>query len=268
MSAADEALGAALNLARNRGWRVFPVGQNKHPARSHYAGGHGYQDAANDPDQIRWLWLHWPGPYIGIATGELSGFDVLDVDHKHLPDSATPEQIATRDAAAWWWIDNYHRIPLTRAFASQSNGTHLYFNHHEGLRNSAGRINRGIDVRADGGYVVYWFAAGYPCRDHSPIADWPAWLLAAASRPEPKPEPISRYTGPITDALSGIVRTVAEAQVGERNAMLFWAACRLAERGVNRAEAEAMLLPAVPPPNDPRKDRGTIASAYRVGRAA
>jgi hypothetical protein len=39
------------------------------------------------------------------------------------------------------------------------------------------------------------------------------------------------------------VRRLAEAQEGERNAVLYWCACRLAERGMRHGEIEALLLP-------------------------
>jgi len=37
--------------------------------------------------------------------------------------------------------------------------------------------------------------------------------------------------------LGGLVRTVNDATVGQRNAVLFWAGCRLAEREAGAADA-------------------------------
>jgi hypothetical protein len=67
--------------------------------------------------------------------------------------------------------------------------------------------------------------------------------------------------------VAGIVRRVAEAREGERNAMLFWAACRLLERGMRRIDVEALLIStAVSIGLSDIEVRRTIASAQ--GRAA
>jgi hypothetical protein len=78
----DEIMRLAQNLARTCGYAVFPmrlVGNKKLPTRPEKDGGHGFKDATKDPDGIAWLWQHWPGPLIGIATGPASGISVLDV---------------------------------------------------------------------------------------------------------------------------------------------------------------------------------------------
>src|SRR3954469_22922284 len=155
--AVDDVCRMAQNLARNRGYAVFPLGKNKAPTRPEKDNGKGYQDATTDPDQIAWLWRNWPGIYIGVATGAKSGIDLVDVDNGELPPNAEQKDFDVRDAAAWWWRDNYHRIPLTRAFESGRRGIHLAFQHANGMRNSQSRINLGVDVRGDGGYWLYWF---------------------------------------------------------------------------------------------------------------
>ena len=56
-----------------------------------------------------------------------------------------------------------------------------------GMRCSAGRIAAGVDVRATGGYVIWWPAAGLPVLSDMPLAAWPGWLCARLmSRPRPK----------------------------------------------------------------------------------
>ena len=60
--------------------------------------------------------------------------------------------------------------------------------HAAGLRSSTGRIALGVDVKADGGYAIYWPAAGMPVLCDASSAPWPAWLLDAL-RPKPSPAP-------------------------------------------------------------------------------
>src|SRR5262249_43505748 len=108
---------------------------------------------------------------IGVATGEVSGVDVFDIDREH------PE-------AAEWWKGNRHRVPRTRVHRTKSGGLHLVFRHAPGLRCWAARPVVGIDGRGDGGYAIWWPAAGLPVlRDEQPTP-WPAWLLDAV-KPAP-----------------------------------------------------------------------------------
>jgi hypothetical protein len=247
MTGPDEVCRMAQNLARNCGWRLFPCHDDKRPACPH-----GFKNAANDPDTIAGLWRNYPAPLIGVATGAASGISVLDIDKKH------PEAVV-------WWQRNLYRLPHTRAFATRSGGGHLYLLHRDGVKNTSSKLCKGIDTRGEGGYIIFWFAAGFECLDHTPPQPWPDWLHAELTC-QPPPPSSARRTDP-ERSLDAIVRTLAAAQDGERNSLLYWAACRFAERGASQGEAERALLPAVPPPNNPIKDKGTVASAYR-GRAA
>lgn len=221
----------AQNLARNRGFACFPVGENKHPSRPKDEGGEGYKDASKDPDRIAWLWKHWPGPLIGVATGAMSGISVLDVDQKHAPARA-------------FWSANHHRLLPTRTFESRRGGLHLYYGHVAGVGVSAGRICHGVDTRGDGGFIIFWFGAGFGCHDHTPPQPWPEWLLAELHRPPPAPRrPLPDRPPDDEHALAGLARRVASAAEGERNAVLHWAACRCADRRMRLADAEALLIP-------------------------
>jgi hypothetical protein len=163
----------AQNLARNCGYAVFPCGDDKRPMLK------GWPDrASTDPDAIAKLWRDHPGPLIGVVTGQRSNISVLDVDPKHA-------------AAFLWWQDHHATLPPTRTYRTRSGGLHLYFRHHDGIKNTQSKIAEGIDTRGDGGYVIHWFAAGFECIDQSPPASWPAWLLSELL---PKPAPPSLRT--------------------------------------------------------------------------
>src|SRR4051812_30484619 len=128
------------------------------------------------------------------------------------------------------------------------NQVHLFYRNANGVRNTASKIAKGVDTRGDGGFAISWFAAGLECLDHTPPAEWPAWLLAQLL---PRPTPASALR-PLTQrgerGIDGALRLAATAAVGERNAVLHWAACRLAERvrdgQISATEAEALLVAA------------------------
>lgn len=237
----------AQNIARN--WRVpvFPVGEDKHPTLKRWP-----ERASRDPDQITELWRTRPGPLIGIPTGDASCVSVLDVDSKH-------------DEATLWWRENCHRLLPTRVYETRSGGLHLYFRHCEGVKNTQGKLCKGVDTRGQGGFIVCWFAAGFRCLDPSSLRPWPPWLLASLTRPATPPQ---RHTAvPTERALTGIAGRVAAAQEGERNAVLYWAACRCTERQIGRSEIEGLLIPAAMQAGlSEIEARRTIASA--MGRVA
>jgi hypothetical protein len=223
---------------------VFPCRADKSPACPH-----GFHDASCDPATILQLWHRWPGELIGIATGEQSDLDVLDADRKH-------------GEALAWWKANHHRLLPTRTFLTRSGGLHLYFRHRVGIRNTQGKLCPGIDTRGSGGYAIYWFAAGFECLDHTPPQPFPDWLHRDLTSQPPAPPPLARPVNP-ERAIDGILRKLAAAREGERNGMLFWCACRLAEHGIGQREIEALLLPIAQSIglHDIRETRATIKSA-------
>jgi hypothetical protein len=237
MTVADDACAIAINLARN-GYAVFPcrlvIGADgkadKPPTRPKRDGGNGFHDATCDPDEIAWLWKCWPGELIGVRTGPASGIDVLDADKKH------PE------ARAWWRV-NHERLPETRTYATYSHGLHLYFQHRDGVPSVNGKLCRGIDTKADGGYVIHWFSYGRECRDHSPPVPFPDWLYVELTYQPPAPAWQSRPSSNPDRAIDGPLAFLARAREGNRNGSLFWAACRLAENGLGHDAQLAALLP-------------------------
>jgi len=248
MSAANDVARAAQNLARNRGYWLFPCRDDKRPACPH-----GFKDAAPDPDAIASLWRQHPGPLIGVRTGAASGASVLDIDQKH------PEAVA-------WWQEHHSSLLPTRAFRTRSGGLHLYMQHRDGVTNTQGKIVPGVDTRGDGGYVIYWYAAGAPCLDHSPPAPWPDWLLRLIAPAAPSP----RQTHPSNDAselgrrLDAILHRLGNAREGERNGVLYWATCRCIELQMQRVRIEPLLIPhALGSGLSEIEARATIRSAIR-----
>jgi hypothetical protein len=107
-------------------------------------------------------------PRVGCPTGSVNGFDIVDVDTKN-----------GAKGADWFWA-NFESLPKTRMQVTESGGYHIFWRHHEGLRGSVNRIAPGVDVRADGGYVIDWSREGLPVANADKLEPWPEWLLAAA----------------------------------------------------------------------------------------
>jgi hypothetical protein len=207
----QSALKAALDLAAG-GLPVFPCNLSKRPTCPT-----GFKAAIEDPVSVRELWRLYPGPLVGVPTGSQSGVDVLDLDSKHEP-------------ARSWWERNRYRLPSTTTVRTRSGGLHLYFAHAVGLRCSTAKLDLGVDVRADGGYVIHWPSARWPVLCDVAQSQWPDWLLNRLMTMSAPRGHVPQAVGILDDRrLSGLVRAVARALEGERNDTLFWAACRLGD---------------------------------------
>lgn len=177
-------LRAALAYAA-MGWAVLPnhsIAENgrctcgrsdcgspgKHPRTRH-----GIQDATTDPDPIHPWWTRWPDANIGIATGTVSGFDVLDVD----VDKGGEESLESCDP-----------LPDTVLQLTGGGGYHYLFRHRPGLKNAVDLLP-GIDVRTDGGQIIVspsihssgrryeWEVSSRP--GDVELAEWPEPVLEA-----------------------------------------------------------------------------------------
>ncbi len=205
----SDVIDAALRLAAE-GTPVFPVRGNKRPATPH-----GFKDATCNPAAVRELFTLYRAPLIGVATGSVSNIDALDIDPRHDGDA--------------WLRSNAERLPQTRTHRTRSGGLHLLFQHAPGVRNSTNKIGPGVDVRADGGCLIWWPAARFPIVCDAPIAPWPRWLLYELQTPpvrSPTKGPFSLPGGSddarryAIGALRDAVRKVAAAPEGTRNATL------------------------------------------------
>jgi hypothetical protein len=199
---------AAACALGTQGFSIFPCRANKRPATPN-----GFKAAVSDRAAIEMLWRQYPGVLVGVATGAASGIAVLDIDAKH-------------GEARQWWAQHRARLLPARVHRTRSGGLHVVYRQREGLACSVSWIARGVDVRADGGYIIWWPASGLPVLADSGIVPWPEWLAPFAPSPGPLPQPPH---SPIPRRAQGIVRTVALAQEGERNRLLFWSTCRARE---------------------------------------
>ena len=148
--AAENNLRVALKLA-SQGIPVFPcrekqgtvngkIRKEKSPATRN-----GFKDATTNEGQIRTWWKHRPYALVGMPTGQASGYAVIDLD-RH---SAEADGIA---ALASMGYEPSELTPLLVRTAG--NGLHLYFKHQHGITNADKHLPKGIDVRAEGGFVI------------------------------------------------------------------------------------------------------------------
>jgi len=116
---------------------------------------------------------------IGVCAGIESKLVILDVDPGH---GGTVKD---------------RNIPLTPAVTTGSGGEHYYFSHPGGeIRNSAGTVAPGLDVRGNGGYVVAP-PSMHPCGEEyrwkidpkAPLADMPGWLTIKQGKAAPQTSP-------------------------------------------------------------------------------
>jgi hypothetical protein len=134
---------AALYYAEEE-WPLFPCApRSKFPLFSERNGGHGSKDATTDAKLITAWWTKAPKANIALATGHK--FWVLDIDPRHGGDESL-ESLELK----------HGKLPDTLAAVTPTGGKHLYFALPPDfvVRNSAGKIGPGIDVRGDGGYVL------------------------------------------------------------------------------------------------------------------
>ena len=193
---------AAL-LAR-RGWAAFPVKpRRKAPPMKGWR-----KSATTDLDQIARWWSTGALANIGIDCGS-SGLVAIDLDVRNGVDGP----------AAWEKLCGELGIPPwnTAMVSTPSGGRHLYYRAPNGsnLGNSAGRLGPGIDVRADGGYVLappsVTDEGTYTWLNGQSLVPLPAEILGKLHT-QASP-PVSSRRGDTAHATSAYVRTAVEAEV-------------------------------------------------------
>ncbi|MGW4344872.1 bifunctional DNA primase/polymerase [Streptomyces sp. NPDC004690] len=274
------ALAHALSAAE-RGLAVIPLSRTKLPAlRSPHRDdpdpgrppcrgecgrfGHGVHDASADPARVRALFAAAPrATGYGIACG-LPPYHLIGVD--------LDTKAGTDAVAALRGLARRHRftVPATVVVLTPSGGRHLWLSGPADVvvPNSASRLAPGIDIRGAGGYLVgpgsrteRGVYAVAPGTAHLPPAPCPRALLRLLLPPPHAPG--QRAHPPGDRSGESLVRFVLAAHEGQRNARLFWAACRAYETGIGPALTTALTLAATATGLTEREARATIASAAR-----
>jgi hypothetical protein len=234
--------------------------EGKHPLT-----GRGKDDATTDAETVADWWARWPKANIGLRPAE--GVVVLDVDA-----DARSGGVSTMLAV----LGDHPPLPPTATALTGGGGLHLWFSCPGPFR---GELVRGVDLKASTGYVVAppsLHASGrrYAWSVQEPIAPAPAWLVPQVQRHVVAPLAVPKAVGRFSalsgggDAEDGLVRKVAEAEPGNRNKALHWAACRAVERGAAPDLLDRLRDAARSVGLDDREIEQTLRSARRTGAAS
>jgi hypothetical protein len=165
-----------------QGLHVFPCKpRNKEPTT-----GHGFKDATVDPATIERWWTAAPENNLAVACGAVSNVFVLDIDG-----SDGEFELRKLEAA-------HGTLPPT-VESITAKGRHIFFRHPGRPITSTVRKFCGVDIRADGSYVVVppsIHPSGRPYQWSvdcaKVIAPAPDWLIAIVCAPA------SRANGKVT----------------------------------------------------------------------
>ncbi|MEV0325097.1 bifunctional DNA primase/polymerase [Micromonospora echinospora] len=256
-------IAAALDYAAH-GWPVFMLGRSKRPVancrdcatadRGHDPAGcdhltcHGFYAATTDPDRVAAIIAAVPRGQLALRTGTAAGVVVVDVDPGHGGADTLTQLVADGLTPPTAWV------------RTGSGGLHLYYRHPgQHVPCSQGKpgqgLGPGVDVKADGGYVVLPPSAhprtGRPYRwmPGHPVQEMPPALLTACLPPPAPPAPATAVTGPVPVREAGgishphrlltvLLDRVTTAREGTRRTTLYGAA-----RGVARMVAAGALDP-------------------------
>jgi hypothetical protein len=135
----------------------------------------GFKDATQDEAQIRRFWASHPDALVGVPTGSRTNLAVIDFDTRSA-DSMAQE----------WLAENQAALTGTRVHQTGggSGGRHYIFSLPHGVKIrggvsvTLGKVKRqGLDIRAEGGYIIWWplhYGQGGPLND---IRSLPAGLI-------------------------------------------------------------------------------------------
>jgi hypothetical protein len=203
----------ALRVAQD--YPVFPCdGVSKRPLTKH-----GFKEASREPSRVARWWRRYPEALIGVPTGSASGLVVIDVD---------PEGVD-------WYREHRERLGVHRTHQTRRGKHLLYRMNGQAIGNSAGVVAPGVDVRGEGGYIIWWAAHGaHPVGSPGEL---PGWLERKCASPtKPGAHRLNRDTEP-SDS-----RDERRFRDGERNAALARRAYYYHRMGMSTQELGAALL--------------------------
>ena len=244
--------GVLASIYAHFGVPVFPCREAGDRAKSPYVSN-GYHQANTHPDLLKVWASMYRGALYGLPCAPNNLF-VLDADrHGNGDGVANVMAIFARHGFHW------QSVPVVQ---TPGDGLHFIFQKPDGLAKTKGKIAEAVDVR-DNGYIIapgnvlpdgrrYAMLNGSIEQLAAAIASrslplMPEWLVAIALQPY---RPPASFQPPAnaeaaTNQLRGLVQAVICAPSGNRNRLLYWAACRLGglvSQGIIGSDAALALL--------------------------
>lgn len=215
-----------------------------------------YQDERASEDTVRSWWGRWRGANIAMATGPISGVDVIDLDG----DLATREAINRGIEIGPW------------AYTGRVGGRHIWCAHRDDAPGNFAKVG-GIDFRGYGGYVLLppsLHYSGTRYRWATPptgetLPELPRWINELADENRPG----TTRDGGTQSATAGLdVEYLIENGVpeGQRDDTLFRLASKLRGMGIPYDLAIDMVERSAErciPPFPLDQARAKVDSAYR-----
>lgn len=213
----------------SKGWAVFPLSpRSKVPLW----GSNGLLDATTDAEKVEAWWKENPEYNIGIATGEKSGFVVIDVDPRNGGNETLYEKVIEHGS-----------LPDTLQFRTGGGGRHFLFR-YPGYKVKSTNIFAGLDSKGDGGYIVAPPSVHESGRIYetvtldSELADMPDWWAQKVKAPSEKkgvrkviPSSFSKEKYLNGDMINK----------GGRDEYLFTSACKMRAEGLEQDEIYTVL---------------------------
>ena len=238
-------LQAALEYAKF-GWKVFPCGTDKKPLVEG-----GFKAGTTNSKAITEMFSRFANPTIGIRTGRESNLVVLDVDKR----SGGIETLHR--------LEEQHGAIETRKAQTGGGGFHYYFEYPQNgqVKSGAGKGGEGIDVKAEGGYVIappssHSSGGTYQWLNGDGVAELPEWLLKKLRSGS------GSGSGSAKRLKKGDKKKVSE---GARNDALFHYLVKQAYRGLTVEELYALGVvenQKYDPPMDDKEVRGRAKSTW------
>lgn len=204
-------------------WELGEDGEPKGSPAKHPRTAHGLKDASNEQGEILRWWTTWPSANVGVRTGPESGIVVVDIDPRH------------GGLETWEALEEQHGYDASLGnvvAVTGSGGVHIYYRHPGShIKSRSGGLGPGVDVKADGGYVVappsvhrlgtpYYWAAGHDPWERE-IAELPDWLIQLMQEPvsrdkyEAKEHPARFTKGGRNNGLTSLAGVMRNKGFGE-----------------------------------------------------
>lgn len=216
----------ALNYL-SLGWSVIPL---KPKSKEPLIKWQEFQKHHASASEVREWLTKWPSLNLGIVTGSISNLCIVDLDG--------PEGLASGQ-----------KLGLKSSVVSLTgNGRQLWYQNVDGLQNSVKLLAPGMDVRAEGGYVVAppsihpngkiyrWINTGPSVLSVKTLPSFPEHLIVKDAVANGSAVKSKNERGWIADAL-------AEMTNGNIDNTLFKICSRLRNDGLTEEDAMVLLSP-------------------------